>query len=502
MKPIELLYVANVISRQGDGARQDLTFRLLVEHRAFEKIVEVHWAGEDGVWHVLPAEWLYSLDPQRELWQAHTSVFAAGEHDALPGDVRFALRCHMAGQEFWDSNLGFNHDINADSGIRLANAYTLLHVDYRPRLEPGQDYLPITVAFRPSAPVRHVYVRWSTDRWRTFTDTPCYFRRRHWGGTAASNARNPNSYGNEIWISHLGVGTAYRVAYAIAGETATGTVWDDNFGRNYTAHRDRLKILTLNLHCNQESDQDAKLSLIAQAIRDLDIDIVCLQEVAEPWNEGHGDGAANTARLIQDRIGRSYRLHHDWSHLGFDRYREGSAILSRHEILRTDSGYVSLSQDPLNIHARRVVNARINVPYIGVVNVFSSHLSWIDDGFREQFPRLRQWANEQHADGAAATLLCGDFNVRAGSEGYDLATRDGNFTDQFLLAQLRQRYDEGYGPPPNSHARPEPEDGRIDFLFAHRDSRLEPVAARELFTDTDYGRVSDHPGYLVEFEPC
>ena len=112
-----------------------------------------------------------------------------------------------------------------------------------------------------------------------------------------------------------------------------------------------------------------------------------------------------------------YRIHHDWSHLGFDRYREGSAILTRHELLGTDSGYVSTDQDPRSIGSRRVVLARVAVPYIGPVDIFSCHLSWIDCGFREQFPRLRQWACERQAGGAAATLLCGDFNIPAGREG-------------------------------------------------------------------------------------
>lgn len=501
VRTIEILYAANVISRQGEGARQDLGFRLLVENRAYEKEVTVDWAGEDGAWHTARADWLCSVGSHRELWHASVSISAAADHDALPGDIRFAAHCRMAGQDFWDNNHGFNHDLNADSGIRLVGAFTLAQIDFRPRLEPGQDYFPITVALRPPAPVNRAFVRWTTDHWHTVTDTPCFFRRRHWGRTAASNARNPNRYGNEIWISHLAVGGAYRIEYAIGCETATGTIWDDNFGGNYHARRDRLKVLTLNLHCHQESDQDAKLWRIAQVIRDLEVDIVCLQEVAEPWNNGQGDWAANTARIIQERIGRPYRIHSDWSHLGFDRYREGSAILTRHEIVQVDSGYVSSSQDPRSIHSRRVVQARINVPYFGPVNVFSAHLSWLSDGFREQFSRLRQWACERQTVDSAATLLCGDFNIPAGREGYDFATADGLFSDQFLLAQLRQRAALGHGSQPIGNVRPDPADGRIDYLFAHRDSRLEAVAARELFTDTDYGRVSDHPGYLVEFEP-
>ena len=44
----------------------------------------------------------------------------------------------------------------------------------------------------------------------------------------------------------------------------------------FLARRRRLKILTLNLHCYQEENQDAKFSQIAKAIDDLDIDVVCL----------------------------------------------------------------------------------------------------------------------------------------------------------------------------------------------------------------------------------
>ena len=32
-------------------------FAVLVENIAFDKLVEVHWAGEDKVWHTLRAEY-------------------------------------------------------------------------------------------------------------------------------------------------------------------------------------------------------------------------------------------------------------------------------------------------------------------------------------------------------------------------------------------------------------------------------------------------------------
>ena len=155
-------------------------------------------------------------------------------------------------------------------------------------------------------------------------------------------------------------------------------------------------MLILNLHCYQEDNQDHKLSQIARAINELDVDVVCLQEVAELWNNGLGDWESNSARIINDRLKSPYHLVTDWSHLGFDRYREGVAILSRYPIARQEGRYVSNSRDPYSIHSRKVVMARIRVPHLGLINVFSSHLSWWDDGFPEQFETLRQWAANEH----------------------------------------------------------------------------------------------------------
>ena len=58
--------------------------------------------------------------------------------------------------------------------------------------------------------------------------------------------------------------------------------------RTIRSTADLLRVLILNLHCYQEDNQDHKLSQIARAINDCDVDVVCLQEVAELWNNGHG----------------------------------------------------------------------------------------------------------------------------------------------------------------------------------------------------------------------
>jgi maltose 6'-phosphate phosphatase len=170
--------------------------------------------------------------------------------------------------------------------------------------------------------------------------------------------------------------------------------------------------------------------------------------------------------------------------------------------LTTDAGYVSSSQTVHSINSRKVVMVQVNVPYIGLVNVFSAHLSWPTGGFLEQFERLRAWANQKHGGNVAATFLCGDFNIKAGSEAYQAVVHTREYEDQYLAATSQSVFEKIFRDYSSNIERHLATDGRIDFIFMQRNSSLQAVAAREMFTDTDhYGRVSDHTGYCVEFEP-
>lgn len=487
MNTLQFLYASNIVSRTPEGERQTLSFAVSVENLAFEKRVEIHWAGNDGQWQVLPCHFVRSTGANREVWEAEVQR-SANEAAPLPGGVTFAAHARIAGRDFWDSDNSRNYTLASDAGLWLAPEWPVLSLRVRPRL--AEDYLPITVAAHATLHPRRVFLRWSSDRWQTCHETECFFWRRHWERTHASNARNPSEAGSSLWVAHLPAQDAYRIDYAVGCEGPTGTVWDNDLGSNYQLRRERLKVLTLNLHCLQEEDQDAKLSTIARAIDDLNVDVVCLQEVAEPWAGGNAAAQENSARLIRDRLRQTYQLVSDWSHRGFGVYREGCAILTRHEVRQKDSGYVSPGRDENSIHSRRVVMVQVAVPYFGTLNLFSVHLSWWQDGFREQFERLNTWAREKHASGVNATLLLGDFNAKAGSAGYALVTGPGDFEDQYLKVH---RGDAGGGVTAD--------DARIDYIFLRRGNPLEVKEARVLFTASDYGRVSDHPGYYAEFEP-
>jgi maltose 6'-phosphate phosphatase len=256
----------------------------------------------------------------------------------------------------------------------------------------------------------------------------------------------------------------------------------------------------LNLHCYQENHQTAKLIQIATAIEQEAVDVVCFQEVAEEWNNGHGDWASNAAHRINQLLKQPMQLYYDWSHLGFDRYREGVAILSRLPLQQVQSRYVSDDNHPHNIHARKVVMARLQLPWLGELAVFSVHLSWWNHGFSQQLTALMAWANEL-VDSGCKVLLAGDFNVEAGSQGYQQVTHHYGYTDHYLQANHAGLNDARYRVNDAVWQQLLSQDYRIDYLFSHPTAGMRAVAARVLFTEHDYGAVSDHCGYLFTLEP-
>ena len=500
MANIQLLYTGNVISRKHKTAQQKLFFFMCLENVGFNKQVDVEWAGEDGGWRTLAAYFHSKREENQELWVAKIKL-QENARKSLPGTVQFSLRYRVNGEEFWDNNNGWNYVSEANSGIKVSGNFPVLNIDFADRLTDGQKSIPITVATNQSLAAKKVVIHWTKDNWRHSYETPCFLKKDHWQKSAGSTTPNPNEFGIQIWTGQIKIRDAFRVQYCVSCEGKEHTLWENNGGHNYVISRKPLAVMILNLHCYQEDNQDFKLAQVAKAIREREADIVCLQEVAEHWNNGAGDWPSNSARIINDCLPKPYHLYSDWSHLGFDKYREGVAILSRFKFATQESRYVSDSHDPYSIHSRKVVMAQMHLPFLGLINVFSAHLSWIEDGFKEQFCRLGEWAESKQSDEVKATLLCGDFNIAAGSEGYSLVVDAHQYDDQFLAANSPGVFDLIFKVNDPHWQGYLADDYRIDFIFMHKDSELKVTSGTVLFTDEDYGRVSDHCGYLMTFEP-
>lgn len=488
MAAIQCLAVENSISRKKTGSQQQLVFLLAVENLGFDKQVDITWAGPDGEWHFLPAKYLGPRGERQEYWLARLVLNGKSSREPA-GNISFALRLRCQAGEFWDNNGGWNFQSKQGSGVTLARGLRLQNLRIKPKLDGGQHYVQVRVAVDPDMRAEAVVLHWTDDNWRHTFQTPCH------------RSRRLKQRGAQVWTARLKTEGVFALQYSICCQTGPVELWDNNHGKNYRVSRDPLKVMILNLHCYQEDRQDYKLSQIAKAISEQAVDIVCLQEVAEHWNDGRGDWESNAAHIINQRIKPPMHLYTDWSHLGFDKYREGVAILSRYPLHLTHSRYVSDSQDAYSIHSRKVVMAQVHVPYMGAVNVFSAHLSWWEDGFQQQFQRLSEWAGALQDEAVKATLLCGDFNIAAGSVGYRQVVNGNQYEDQYLAANQQGLFEKIFRVNDAHWSGLLADDYRIDYIFMNKDSDLQVAFARVLFTDWDYGQVSDHVGYLMAFEP-
>ena len=488
MATIEWLVVENTLTRKQNASQQKLVFLLAVENLHYHKQVDVLWAGQDGMWQTLSAHYLGPRGDRHEYWQASLTVTAKTAR-TLPGNIQFALQLRCDGKEFWDNNHGVNYQSRQGSGFSLPEQLSLQNLSFKSQLDDEQQFVQIKVAVNPTIQAEQVFLHWTDDNWRHSQQTKCQRSKR---------LKQPDA---QIWTARLKTNDAFALQYSIGCRTASGEFWDNNAGKNYRISREPLRVMILNLHCYQEDNQDYKLSQIAKAIDEQVADIVCLQEVAEHWNNGHGDWASNSAHIINQRLSHSMHLYTDWSHLGFDKYREGVAILSRYPMHHTQARYVSDSHDAYSIHSRKVVMAQIHVPFLGALNVFSAHLSWWEDGFQQQFQRLREWADSLLNDNVKTNLLCGDFNIAAGSIGYQQVVSSNQYEDQYLAANQQGLFEKIFRVNDSHWGNLLTDDYRIDYIFMNKTSDLRVTSARVLFTEADYGQVSDHVGYLMTFEP-
>lgn len=502
MKAIQLVYAQSVTSVKEEYYVQEIEFAVLVKNLAFSKKIAVHWAGDDEVWHVLPACYAFQAGQGCERWLARMN-FSRSATASLPGKIRFALQYLVAEKEYWDNNSASNYSFTKGTGVLLGSGVLFTHLG-RPAFFSVGETVQLEAAVHCSLQVRRVFARWTTDKWKTYRQTPCYLQRVNNFSSRKNSTPKSNDKAVSVWDCRIKTSNAFRLEYVFGCDSDQGEIWDNNLGINYKARHSGLRVLTLNLHCWQETDQNEKFGEIARAIHEMDIDIVCLQEVGEEWHDGKGNRQTNAAAIILDclqKLGYSYHLFTDWSHIGFALYREGSAILSKQRLLKQEAAYVSAESDIHNIHSRKIVMAQIDFPAIGVINVFSVHLSWWEEGFKSQFEKLRRWASTMESDRVVATLLCGDFNSKAGSRGYMLIADGKDYEDQFLKVTSPAVFAKIFRETLPGREAWLADDGRIDYIFAKKNSRLRPKSARILFSGQDYKRVSDHVGYLVEFEP-
>ena len=268
------------------------------------------------------------------------------------------------------------------------------------------------------------------------------------------------------------------------------------------------KFLTLNTHSWLEANSLKKLFDVAEHIYNENYDVICLQEVNQemrslPAKEVDGYvEIPGTPTIHRDNFAlqlvtylKSQGRHYYWSwaynHIGYDKYQEGVAILSKAP-LKSQEILISDVDDETDFHTRHVLAAQTEVEGKNLT-VVSLHMSWFGKGFEAEWQKLETALTNL----PKPLVLMGDFNNPTDLEGYEIISKSP------LGLQYSHKVAEYVS---GDHTIIEDIDGwegnkqslKVDHVFTSPD--LPVKSSKVVFDGGDAPIVSDHFGLAVELD--
>lgn len=278
----------------------------------------------------------------------------------------------------------------------------------------------------------------------------------------------------------------------------------------------QLKILTLNTHSWLEERPYQKLNALVDALVNEQYDVIALQEVNQlmcsdrasmnivpyfyPSDENSIIKQDNFALLLVNMLSeRGLEYYWSWCsvHIGYGKYDEGLAILSRYPIEDVESIPLSYSNAYDDYKTRKALGVRIKAANHSVW-FFNLHFSWWEKtpdehAFQYEWQTLQSQLSQKNKDDLL--VLLGDFNNAAHvkNEGYSLITQD--YIDAFVHARNRDGeftvVNEIDGWSGNQQQL------RIDYVFFSKPVDVEQYNV--VFDGRNSPVVSDHFGVSVIF---
>lgn len=273
-----------------------------------------------------------------------------------------------------------------------------------------------------------------------------------------------------------------------------------------------MKVLTLNTHSWIEENPEQKLNQLAETLAAQDYDIIALQEVNQSMQaEAAEDDTfivpveshfpvhikSDNFALLLVKLLREHGLSYYWSwaasHIGYSKYDEGVALLTKTPF-KAESHLVSDIAEYDNHLTRKLLKATLSIGD-KPISVISAHYSWWKDGkgnnlFQSEWQRtLKAFKSDEKE----MLLVMGDFNndPSVKSEGYDWIVEKTPFlSDAFIIAEktsgeatVKSEIDGWKG-----HS----DDKRIDYIFVG--NKFEVEQYRVVFDGRREPIVSDHFG--------
>lgn len=259
----------------------------------------------------------------------------------------------------------------------------------------------------------------------------------------------------------------------------------------------RLRVLTLNIW-NRQGPWESRLALIRAGIKDLDPDLIALQEVI-----------CHDGKSLADEIalGMEYHSAFGTAHDYGAGVLFGNAVLSRWPITRTEVLPLPVGQ---SAETRSLLFTEIQSVH-GKLPFFVTHLSWMfHEGFvrESQVVAIAQHIKRETPIDGLPPILAGDFNAQPEAAEIrflkGLQSLDGK---SFYMADCFEQSGHGAGITFDSTRNPfaaatHEFPRRIDYIFVRGPDKYvrgKPLAATVVFDDVVDGvTASDHYGVVAE----
>ena len=259
-----------------------------------------------------------------------------------------------------------------------------------------------------------------------------------------------------------------------------------------------MKILTINVHAWLEKNQMEKIDILAKAIAEKQYDVIAMQEVNQLMNnpvifddirqENYG---WVLLEKLQEYTDTDYYYHWSNSHIGYGKYDEGLAIITKHKRLDVDEFYGTRAQSVNTITSRRINSATIE--YKGqIIEFYTCHMNLPTNQEEKMADNIQTILKRSQTDNLK--ILMGDFNTDAinSPEDYKMILSQGLY-DTYTMAKEK---DSGITVGGNIDGwSKSKEEKRIDYILSNKEIKVK--SSKVIFNGENHPVVSDHYGLEV-----
>lgn len=263
------------------------------------------------------------------------------------------------------------------------------------------------------------------------------------------------------------------------------------------------KFLTLNTHSWLEEDALTRLKTLGDKILSEGFDVIALQEINQLIDSKditkpdtyadvtnihalHEDNYA--LKLVEYLASKGVKYYFAWAynHIGYDKYYEGVALLSKEPFTVVQKVRTSKIDDEHDYHTRYALIGQTSVDGRKMTAV-SGHFSWWENGFLDEWENIEEKLSEL----GAPYVIMGDFNNPVDSKGHErVLVSPLGLVDSHQVAEsvrgkatIEKEIDGWEG---------NDSELKIDFIFLSK--TFEVLESKIVFDGNDGAKISDHFG--------